>query len=259
VPNRKLVYLQKDDVERRDHIVADTVVRVHRLNIEEYRIQPLDVLSITFKTLTSEESEDFDFLSQLSTANRSGSQGGGGSSGGGSSSNSGSLINGTIVNPQGEVEYAILGKIKVGGLTIFEAQDTLQALASKYLRDVVVRVRMMNFRFTVLGEVNTENTVVSLNPRVTMMEAVGLSGGFGELADRAHVKVLRQYGDRTEVFYVNLLEEKYIESPFYYVHQNDIIIVPPLKQRPFRRYFAPNLALATAVLSTILFIVSVAK
>jgi polysaccharide export outer membrane protein len=153
------------------------------------------------------------------------------------------------VNSEGDIEYAVLGKIRVAGLTIFEAQDTIRALASKYLPDVVVRVRMLNFRFTLLGEVNGDKTVTSTNTRLTMMEAIGLGGGLSELADRSHVKVIRQKGNQTEIFYVNLLKEEFLESPYYYVQQNDVIIVPPLKQRTFRKYFTGNLSVITTVIS----------
>jgi polysaccharide export outer membrane protein len=205
----------------------------------------LDFLNINFETL-SEENDAFDFLRKLSPVQASGSSGA-------------TTLNGLLVNSVGEIEYAVLGKIKVSGLTIFQAQDSIRKVASQYVPDVVVRVRLLNFRFTVLGEVNHENTVVSANTRLTMMEAVGLSGGFGELADRSLVKVIRQNGGQTEVFYVNLLEEKYIESPYYFVQQNDVIIVPPLKQRPFRRYFIGNLGIITTTISFIALIVSLSR
>jgi polysaccharide biosynthesis/export protein len=192
-----------------------------------------------------------DFLQKLSTRAGSGGSGGGGSSGG--------ALNGIVVNTEGEIDYAVLGKIKVAGLTLFQAKDTIEHVVAQYVPDVVARVRMMNFRFTVLGEVNTENTVVSGNTRLTMMEAIGLSGGLSELADRSHVKVLRQNGSAIDVFYVNLLEEKYVESPYYYVQQNDVIIVPPLKQRPFRKYFVGNLGVITTVISFGLFIITLSK
>lgn len=243
VPNKKLVYLQKGDLKNRKRIPKDTVLRTHSLSIQEYRIQPLDVLSVTFETL-SDESNAFDFLDKLNPQNRMG---------GGNVGTNAALM-GIFVNVQGEIEYPVLGSIKVGGLTIFQAQDIIRAVAARYVPDVVVRVRMLNFRYTVLGEVNGEKTVTSATPRLTMMEAIGQAGGLGELADRANVKVIRQNGVETEVFYVNLLEEDFLESPYYYVQQNDVIIVPPLKQRAFRRYFTNNLGVITSAISFGLFV-----
>jgi polysaccharide export outer membrane protein len=166
---------------------------------------------------------------------------------------------GVIVNAEGDIEYAVLGKIKVSGLTIFEAEKVIRQVASRYVPDVIVRVRSLNFRFTVLGEVNGEKTVTSPNTRLTMMEAIGLSGGLSELADRSHIKVIRQQGAQTEIFYLDLLKEEFLESPNYYVQQNDVIIVPPLKQRPFRKYFTNNLGVITSALSFGLFIITLSQ
>lgn len=253
VPNKKIVYLQKDDLKNRKDIPKDTVLRTHPLSIQEYRVQPLDMLSINFETLSAED-DVFDFLSKLSTTK--------GNGGGGSGGGSGAMLalNGMLVNTEGYVEYAVLGKIHVSGLTIFQAQDSIRAVASRYVPDVVVRVRMLNFRFTVLGEIQGgEKTVVSNNTRLTMMEAMGLCGGLTELADRSHVKVVRQKGLETEIFYIDLLKEDFIESKYFFVQQNDVIIVPPLRQRPFRKYFIPNLGIVTSAISFIALIISLSN
>jgi polysaccharide biosynthesis/export protein len=249
VPAKKLVYLQKDDLKRRKDIPKDTVLRTHTLKMDEYRIQPLDLLSINFETL-SDDNDAFNFLSKLTPMRSAGSAGGG---------NSGIALTGILVNAEGEIDYAVLGKIKVGGLTLFQAKDTIQSIASKYVPNVVVRVNLLNFRFTLLGEVNQEQTVTSVNTRLTVMEAIGLAGGLGELADRSHLKVVRQRGSQTEVFYLDLLNEEFLESSHYFVQQNDIIIVPPLRQRTFKKYFTSNLAIATSAFSVALILITLTR
>ena len=243
VPAKKLVYFQKDDeLKHRKDIPKDSVLRTHALNIQEYKIQPLDLLSIQFETL-SDENDLFDFLSRINPQARTGN------------ANSAAL-NGTLVDKNGEIEYPVLGKIKVSGLTLFQARDTIQAVASKFIDGVVVRVRMLNFRFTVLGEVNGEQTVIAANTRLTMSEAIGLAGGLGELADRSNVKVVRQNEDKVEIYYIDLLKEDFLESKYYYVQQNDVIIVPPLKQRTFRKYFTTNIGIITTTISFAVLIVT---
>jgi polysaccharide export outer membrane protein len=246
VPAKKVVYLQNDDLRHRKGIVKDSVLRTHELDIKEIKIQPLDVLNISFESLTTEE---FDFFAKSAPNVRSTSSGAG----------SGNNLSGILVDTEGNIEYPVVGKIKLAGLTIFQAQNKLQEVAAKYLRDVIVRLRITNFRYTMLGEVNGEKTITVPTVRLTMMEAITMGGGLSELADRSNVKVIRQVGDKTEVYYINLLEEKFIESPYYYVQQNDVIIVPPLRQRTFKRYFMSNLGLITSGLSAILFIISVTK
>jgi len=245
VPAKKLVYFQQgDELKNRKNIPKDTVLRTHDLNIREYRIQPLDLLSVQFETL-SDESDLFDFLAKLNPQGRM-------------SNPNMAAANGILVDKAGELEYPVLGKIKVGGLTLFEAQDTLKRIASRYIQDVAVRVRMLNFRYTVLGEVRGEQTVTSTNTRLTMSEAIALAGGFGEMADRANVKVIRQNENVAEIYYINLLEEQFIESKYYYVQQNDVIVVPPLKQRTFRAYWTTNIGIITATLSFLVLIVTLA-
>ena len=243
VPAKKLVYLQNgDELKHKKEVPKDSILRSHHLSITEYRIQPLDILSVGFETL-SDENDAFDFLSKIAPQNRFG---------GGVGANT--AASGLVVNSDGDIEFAVLGKIKVSGLTVFQAQETIAKVASKFIPDVVVRVRMLNFRFTVLGEVNGEKTVTSTNTRLTMMEAIGLVGGLGELADRSNVKVIRQNGSKVDIFYVDLLKEPYLTSPYFYVQQNDILIVPPIKQRTFRRYFTSNIAIVTSAISFVLLI-----
>jgi len=241
VPSKKRVYLQEGkELKHRKDLIKDSVIRTHLMRETEYRIQPLDILSINFESITAQE---YDFFSKIAPQ-------------GNSSGSAFQIINGILVDLEGNVEYPVVGKMNIGGLTIFEAQTKLQEIANQFLKDAVVRIRVLNFRFTVLGEVNGEGVVNSTNTRVTMMEAIGLAGGFSELADRENIKIIRQKGNMYDVFYVNLLEERYTESLYYFVQQNDIIIVPPLGQRTFTRYFASNLSLWSSTLSAILVIVT---
>ncbi|MBL3655392.1 polysaccharide biosynthesis/export family protein [Fulvivirga sediminis] len=242
VPNKKLVYLQeKDELKHLDEIPKDSVLRTHQMDVQEYRIQPLDVLYINFESITDEE---YDFFSKVNPNMDN--------IGGNSNIN----LRGVLVDVNGKIEYPVVGKVGVAGLTVFEAQDKMQTIVNKYLSDAVVRIRLLNFRFTVLGEINGEKVVNSQNTRVTMMEAIGLSGGFTELADRSNVKVIRQKGNTSEIFYIDLLKEDYIESEYFYVQQNDVIIVPPLRQRAFKRYFAQNLGVITSAVSAVLLVVT---
>lgn len=245
VSNKKYVYLQQDDINKSD-LPKDSTVRSYDIMQFEYRIQPEDIISVRFQSLTP---EDFDFLSKNQVNQGSNNN----------AINGNSQLIGELVDRNGEIPFPFIGKIKVAGLTTFEIQDKLQSIVAQYLESPVVKVRLLNFRFTILGEVNTEGTVILNNQRVTLLEALGWAGGLTDLADKANIKLIRQKNGHNTVQYLNLLEEDFINSPYYYMHQNDIIIVSALKQRPYRKYFGQNLALVVSTLSLLILVINLTK
>ena len=249
VINRKYQYLQKEDVNlATNKAPKDSVLRQYELDDFEYKLQPEDIISIKVYSLTPPEYNFFTLKEgQGNTAFNQYQTG------------ISSLVNGYLLDEEGMIEFPVVGKIKISGLTVFEAQQKIQQIAEQYLDSPVTEVRLLNFRFTVLGEVRKENTVNSLNNRITMLEAIGLAGGFTDYADKSNVKVIRQGEGKAEVFYVNLLDENFVQSPFYYVNQNDVIVVPPLRQRPYQIYFGKNLALVISSVSLLLLVLNLIK
>ena len=205
ISNKQVTLLQHDN-ERNS--VKDSVVRSYPQKEFDYKIQPQDILSVRFESLTPNEYNFFSKdQSQQNNANLAASS---------------PLLIGELVDEQGEITFPVVGKVKVQGLSIFEIQQKLQQLADQYLEAPIVKVRLLNFRITVLGEVNREGTVAFSNNRVSMIEAIASAGGLSELADRTNIKVIRQVNQETQIFYVNLLEEDFLKSPHYYIYQNDI-------------------------------------
>lgn len=239
VPNKKILYLQTKD-ELKEEFPTDTVLRTYNLADYEYRIQPEDILSIRVESLTDEEYDIF----AASQQDRSGG-------------NQGNLsIRGYLVDKKGEINLPEIGAVHVGGLTLHEIEVKLTQLAAQYVEQPTIRIRLLNYRVTVLGEVVNEGVITSFDNRMTIMEAIGKAGGIGELADRSKVKIIRQYEGQSQVLYVNLLDEGVMKYDSFFTYQNDIIIVPPLKQRPFRRYFGQNLSLFVSTVSVILLTVN---
>jgi len=248
VVNKKVQYLQHDDVNiKSDVIEKDSILRTYNLSDFEYKLQPEDIISVKFYSLTPKE---FDFFTLKEGSGNTFNQFQNGAA---------VLVNGYLIDENGEVEFPVVGKVNVNGLSVYNAQNEILKIAKQYLESPVVEVRLLNFRFTLLGEVKKEGTIGSLNNRITMLEAIGLAGGFTDFADKANVKVIRQGSGRAEVYYLNLLDENFIDSPYYYMNQGDVIIVPPLKQRPYQIYFGKNLALVISSVSLLLLVLSLTR
>ena len=243
VPNRNVLFLQKNDVNKKN-LPKDTILRTYAIDTFQYKIQPNDIVSIRFESLTPKE---LDFFSQNNTV------------GGTNVGLGNALLIGELVDEKGEVPFPVVGKVKVSELTVFEVQEKLQKLANAYIESPTVKVRLLNYRITLLGEVNKEGVILLTNNRASMLEAIGLAGGLTDLADRRDIKLIRQVGGRTEVQYINLLDENFMRSPYYYVYQNDILIVPPLRQRTFRKYFGENFSIILSSVSILLLTITLLK
>ncbi|HQQ96773.1 MAG TPA: polysaccharide biosynthesis/export family protein [Cyclobacteriaceae bacterium] len=243
VTNRKYQLMQKGDVNQ-SNLKTDTVLRKYQPEQFQYRLQTNDIVSVRFESVTPKE---FDFLSNQSNQNNIGGQ------------IAGVLLLGDLIDENGEIPFPVVGKVKIGGLTVFKAQDTLQMIANRYLESPIVKVRLLNYRATFLGEVNKEGVVALQFNRVTMLEALGHAGGLTDLADKTNIKLIRQKGNSVEVVYLNLLDENFVNSPYYYIYQNDILVVPALKQRPYRKYFGQNLALVLSSFSILLLALNYTK
>ena len=240
VTNKKFQLMQKNDVNKQN-MPSDSVFRKYSIEPFDYKIQTNDILSVRFESLTPKE---YDFLSKGADPNAANPFVGG------------ALLLGDLVDENGEMPFPVVGKVKVIGMTVYEIQDYLQKIANQYLESPIVKVRLLNYRITFLGEVNREGVVTLNNNRVTMLEAIGLAGGLTDLADKTSIKLIRQKGNDTEVVYLNVLDENFIQSPYYYVYQNDILIVPALRQRPFRKYFGQNISLIISSISLLLIVLN---
>ncbi|MFN2314908.1 MAG: polysaccharide biosynthesis/export family protein [Bacteroidales bacterium] len=250
VPNRKIAYLQyEEEYNQPESITGDSLVRSYEAGELTYLLQPGDLLDIKISTLTPITLNPFADADRNLVPGQAYSP---------QYANPEQQVQpqGYYVNSSGILELPIIGATEVGGRSLAEAETMLAEKVKQHLDDPVVRVKILNFRFTVLGEVDREATLVSGDNSLSLLQAVGMAGGPSEYGDLARVKVIRRYGIQNHIFYVNLLSEEFLSSPFYFVQPNDIIVVTPLKQRAYLKYLSPNLSLMTASASLLVAIVT---
>ena len=134
-----------------------------------------------------------------------------------------------IVDPEGYIDFPVLGKIKIAGLNRDQATNLLEEKLKDYIKDPIVNIRTTNYKITVLGEVNRPGTYTATNERITLIEALGMAGDMTIHGERENVLVIRDYDGKKTFTRVNLKSKDLFESPVYYLTQNDVVYVEPNK------------------------------
>ena len=140
---------------------------------------------------------------------------------------------GYLVNSQGFIQFPILGNIKAEGLTKTNLEESIMKtlLQRALLRDPVVSIRFLNFRVTVLGEVNKPSVVTMPNEKLSLLEALGLAGDITIYGNRQNIMVIREENQQKILKRLNLNSSELFISPYYYLKSNDIIYVEPNKAK----------------------------
>jgi polysaccharide export outer membrane protein len=204
--------------------ISDTtaITRLADLKYTEPKILPDDILSINIQTVDPVATQ---VLTQGNVQNSAIGATSAGSTGG-------QTIAGYLVDNQGNVEMPVLGKIKVSGLTTEQARDLIREKASQYYKSPTVNLRFANFRITILGEVSKPGTYVVANEKVNILDALGLAGDLTIYGKRESVMLLRQQANGSrELIKLDLTKSEILNSPFYFLKQNDYIYVEPGKSK----------------------------
>lgn len=138
-----------------------------------------------------------------------------------------------LVNNQGEIDFPVLGRLNVGGLTKNQAEDLIREKLAPYLKETpIVTVRMANYKISVLGEVNRPGTFTVSNEKVNVLEALAMAGDMTVYGVRTNVKLIREDADgKREIKELDLTQSDFVLSPYFYLRQNDILYVTPNKTK----------------------------
>ena len=138
-----------------------------------------------------------------------------------------------LVNNEGTIDFPVLGRLQVGGLTKNQAEDLIREKLADYLREVpIVTVRMANYKIAVLGEVARPGMFTVSNEKVNIFEALAMAGDLTIWGMRDNIKLIREdaLGNR-EIITLNLNNAEIVTCPYYYLQQNDILYVNPNKTK----------------------------
>ncbi len=162
-----------------------------------------------------------------------------------------------IVDPEGRIDFPIIGSLEVAGMTTSELKAKLTELISERVRDPQVMVRLKNFKVNVMGEVGEPKAVEVTTERFTIFDALAAAGDMTEYGRRDNVLVIREDGDSIRYTRLDLRDASVTTSPCYYLQQNDVVIVEPNQIRESNAKYNTNNSFRLSVISTIVSAVSV--
>ncbi len=163
-----------------------------------------------------------------------------------------------LVDNEGFIDFPVLGRLKLGGLSRKEAINLLKnKLDPDYVKDPTINIRIANYTITVLGDVKSPGTYTIPNERITILEAIGLAGDLNITGKRNTVKVFREINGEKIQFDIDLRSNKVFTSPVYYLQQNDLVYIDQNKSSSQDAAFNRNTGLFVSIGSIIVSLIAV--
>lgn len=218
------------------------------------KIMPKDILQIRVFTMTPEASEPFNLMKTMPTSSSS------------NNSNQGSIYD-YLVDNDGNITYPVIGVVHLGGLSKKEAEDLIKSKIQPYMSEtenIVVHVRMINYKYAVLGGVEHPGVFTTQNEKVNILEAIAQAGDLTTFAHRDRIFLIRETIDGQKEFHqLDINDANIISSPYYYLQQNDVIYVEQKKIQARNAFISANtsvwFSLASSLMSIATFILALSK
>jgi len=162
-----------------------------------------------------------------------------------------------LIDLEGYIDFPVLGSIKLGGLTRSESTQFLKTKLTEYIKDPIVNIRLANFTISVLGEVNKPGTFTIEDERISLVEALGLAGDLTIYGKRENVLLIREENGVKRFTKFDLTSIKVVNSPQYYLTQNDMIYIEPNKSRLKSSYYNQNNVVIISAVATLATIIAI--
>lgn len=233
---KDIVYFQ--DTQDYETAVSD--------NSYSYKFKVDDLLSINVSTLDPEASIPFNLITPPQI------QGQGGGFG------QPQQID-YIVNKEGDIDFPVLGEVNILGLTPNETKELLKDKLKIYLKNPIINIRLRNFTVTVLGQVARPGTYQVNGEQITVLEALGLAGDLDIRGKRDNILIIRDFNGTKISQRIDLTKKEALDSPVYYLTQNDVVYVEPNKSAVTSSALDARASIAVSIAtvlitSTVLFI-----
>lgn len=219
-------------------IGPDTTYSIPIDSLIEQRIQEDDLLSITVTSLNAESNMLFNAGVLMPSGDT------------GNTVVSTPINESYLVDKNGFINYPVIGQINLKGLTKLEAVNKMSILLDEYVQNPIINIRLMNFKVTVIGEVQKPSTFIIPTEKVTILEALGLAGDMTAFGRRENVLIIREKGGVRSTTRLNLNSTNVLASPYYYLQQNDVIYVEPYKTKAIQSDANPvTFAIITSIIT----------
>jgi len=241
ISNKRIVYVQDYSQSQPHNYLADTIFSAEPI---DYTLQTADIiyvksdhpmLSKTFGQLDQSYMTDTRIIQSLP------------------------VLAGFTIDEEGFIELPTIGKVSISGMTILEAETQIHQEASKVFPNPAIKVFLLNYFVTVLGEVNRPGRYPVYNHRINVFEALGLAGDATDFASREEVKVVRNRDGKNHLYSIDLTDQNLLASDDFYLQPNDILMIKPQKRKKFATRDGQNVfnAIGAAVsIMTLYFLIS---
>lgn len=241
--------------ERKDVVYyqnIDNLATPDKANTYEIKIQPDDLLMIIVSADNPEIAMPFNLTSVSvasgSTANYARTQ---------------ETMQLYLVNAQGYIDFPVLGKLKISGLTRTEVLALLHQKIGAYIKNPIINLRITNFKFSIQGEVTVPGTYTVASERITLIEAISMAKDLTIYGKRDNILIIREIDGVKSYNRVDVTKADFINSPFYYLAQNDVVYVEPIKTKINGAAVGPNtgvlISISSLVITLITLIITTSK
>lgn len=156
-----------------------------------------------------------------------------------------------LIDAYGDIQFPVIGKIHLDGLSRTEAVQKIESEVKQYITSATVNLRILNYKISVLGEVNHPGNVKISSERLTLLEALSQAGDLTIYGKRNNILIIRESDGKRTFNRVDMTKADFIDSPYYYLSQNDVVVVEPNKTKVNASVIGPDVAAVISALSVL--------